>query len=153
MNHKLSIDGTELPHDIEKGECRSTALSKATIVWEPQAHCQVFEVFELIRFNAFMVKYQERKWIETNSDWAIVQVYVRKNTFILIKTNSQIATRFEVYRQTKFRCRTNKPLHSTEYEDIHIIYGHEFDMKTEKPMTKMKIYLSTKNPKKLKNNR
>ena len=36
----------------------------------PQTHCQLFE---LIRFDAFMVKYQDRYWIETNAEWTTVQ--------------------------------------------------------------------------------
>ena len=36
----------------------------------PQTHCQLFE---LIRFDAFMVKYQDRYWIETKAEWTKVQ--------------------------------------------------------------------------------
>ena len=48
-----SLQGTKLPFDIQKGECQPTPFTKATIVLEPQTHCQLFE---LIRFDAFMVK-------------------------------------------------------------------------------------------------
>ena len=41
--------GTKLPSDLWKGECLPTPFTKATIVWEPQTHCQLFE---LIRFDA-----------------------------------------------------------------------------------------------------
>ena len=69
-NKKISYMGTKLPCDLRKGECLPTPLTKATIVWEPQTHCQLFE---LIRFDAFMVKYQDRYWIETNAEWTTVQ--------------------------------------------------------------------------------
>ena len=49
--------GTKLQCDLRKGECLPTPFTKATIVWEHQTHCQLFE---LIRFDAFMVKYQDR---------------------------------------------------------------------------------------------
>ena len=62
--------GIKLPCDHHEGECLPTPFTKATIVWEPQQHCQLFE---LIRFDAFMVKYQERHWIERNAEWTSVQ--------------------------------------------------------------------------------
>ena len=67
---KISYMGTKLPCDLYKGECLPTSFTKATIVWEPQTHCQLFE---LIRFDAYMVKYQDRYWIETNAEWTTVQ--------------------------------------------------------------------------------
>ena len=69
-NEEISYMGTKQSCDLSKGECLPTPLTKATIVWEPQAHCQLFE---LIRFDAFMVKYQDRYWIETNAEWTTVQ--------------------------------------------------------------------------------
>ena len=45
--------GPKLPCNLRKEECLPKTLTKATIVWEPQTHCQLFE---LIRFDAFMVK-------------------------------------------------------------------------------------------------
>ena len=54
---EISYTGTKLPCELRKGECLPTPFTKATIVWEPQTHCQLFE---LIRFDAFMVKYQDR---------------------------------------------------------------------------------------------
>ena len=67
---KISYMGTKLPCDLRKGECLPTSFTKATIVWEPQTHCQLFE---LIRFDAFMVKYQDKYWIKTNAEWTTVQ--------------------------------------------------------------------------------
>ena len=69
-NEQISYMGTKLPCDLRKRECHPTPFTKATIVWEPQTHCQLFE---LIRFDAFMVKYQDRYWIETNVEWTTVQ--------------------------------------------------------------------------------
>ena len=65
QTEEISLLGTKLPCDIHKGECQPTPFTKAAIVWEPQTHCQVFE---LIRFDAIMVKYEERYWIETNAE-------------------------------------------------------------------------------------
>ena len=53
--------GTKIPCDPRKGECLPTPFTKATTVWEPQTNCQLFE---LIRFDAFMVKYQDIYLIE-----------------------------------------------------------------------------------------
>ena len=69
---EISYMGTKLPCDLRKGECLPTPFTKATIVWESETHCQLFE---LIRFDAFMVKYQNRYWIETNAEWTTVQQY------------------------------------------------------------------------------
>ena len=67
---EISYMGTKLPCDLHKGECVPTLFIKATIVWEPQTHCQLFE---LIRFDAYMVKHQDRYWIESKAE------YTRKN--------------------------------------------------------------------------
>ena len=68
--NEISLMGIKLPCDHQKGECPPTSFTKATIVWEPQQHCRLFE---LIRFDAFMVKDQERYWIETNAEGTSVQ--------------------------------------------------------------------------------
>ena len=58
--NEISLVGIKLPCDLQKGEFLPTPFTKATIVWEPQQQCQLFE---LVRFDALMVKYQERYWI------------------------------------------------------------------------------------------
>ena len=63
---EISYMGTKLPRDLRNGECLPAPFTKATIVWEPQTH---YQLFEFIRFDAFMVKYQDRYWIETNAEW------------------------------------------------------------------------------------
>ena len=62
---EISYTGTKLPFDLRKGECLPRPFTKATIVWGPQTQCQLFE---LIRLDAFMVKYQDRYWRETNAE-------------------------------------------------------------------------------------
>ena len=89
---EISLMGMKLPCDLQKGECQSTTVTKAAIVWEPQTHCQLFE---LIRFDAFMVKYQERYWIETNAERTSVQTHDSSQKIKMNDTNSNIATRFE----------------------------------------------------------
>ena len=123
--------GTKLPCDLRKGECQPTPFTKATIVWEPQTHCQLFE---LIRFDAFMVKYQDRYWIETNAEWTTVQKPDIQEKITLKKTAS-IATRFEIYPIVEHECGSIQPLHKTEYDDIYIIYEYGFDMHTGQKVT------------------
>ena len=126
--------GTKLPCDVRKGECQPTPFTKATIVWEPQTHCQLFE---LIRFDAFMVKYQDRYWIETNAEWTTVQKPDIQEKIKLNKTAS-IATRFEIYPIVEHECESLQPLHKTEYDDIYIIYEYAFDMHTGQKTTRKK---------------
>ena len=125
--------GTKLPCDLRKGECLPTPLTKATIVWEPQTHCQLFE---LIRFDAFMVKYQDRYWIETNAEWTTVQQPDITQKIKLNKTDT-IATRFEVFPLVERECGSLQPLHKTEYDDIYI-YEYGFDMHTGHKVTRKK---------------
>ena len=73
--NEILLDGTKLPCNNEKGYCHPTDLTNATIVWEPETHCGLFE---MIRFDAFMVKCQDRYWIETNADSTQVQKTVQK---------------------------------------------------------------------------
>ena len=131
---EISYMGTKLPCDLHKGECQPTPFKKATIVWEPQTHCQLFE---LIRFDAFMVKYQERYWIETNAEWTTVQKPDTQDKIKLNKT-ALIATRFEIYPIVEHECGSLQPLHKTEYDDIYIIYEYGFDMHTGQKTTRKK---------------
>ena len=131
---EISYMGTKLPCDLRKGECLPTPLTKATIVWEPQTHCQLFE---LIRFDAYMVKYQDRYWIETNAEWTTVQQPDITKKIKLNQTDT-IATRFEVYPLVERECGSPQPLHKTEYDDIYIIYEYGFDMHTGQKVTKKK---------------
>ena len=133
-NEEISYMGTKLPCDLRKGECLPTPLTKATIVWEPQTHCQLFE---LIRFDAFMVKYQDRYWIETNAEWTTVQQPDVTQKIKLNKTDT-IATRFEVFPLVERECGSLQPLHKTEYDDIYIIYEYGFDMHTGQKVTRKK---------------
>ena len=99
-NEEVSYMGTKLPCDLRKGECLPTPITKATIVWEPQTRCQLFEI---IRFDAFMVKYQDRYWIETNAEWTTVR---QPDITQKIKSNKTdtIATRFEVFPLVEREC-------------------------------------------------
>ena len=126
--------GTKLPCDLRKGECLPTPLTKATIVCEPQTN---FQLFELIRFDAFMVKYQDRYWIETNAEWTTVQQPDITQKIKLNKTDT-IATRFEVFPLVERECGSLQPLHKTEYDDIYIIYEYGFDMHTGQKVTRKK---------------
>ena len=130
----LSQTGTKLPCDLRKGECLPTSFTKATIVWEPQTHSQLFE---LIRHNAFMVKYQDRYWIETNAEWTTVQQPDLTQKIKINKTDT-IATRFEVYPLVERECCSLRPIHKTECDDFYIIYGYGFDMHTGQKVTRKK---------------
>ena len=55
--NEISLDGTKLPCKVERGYCDPTALTKSTIVWEPELH---FQIFKMLRFDAYMVKYKDR---------------------------------------------------------------------------------------------
>ena len=131
---EISYMGTKLPCHLRKGECQPTPFTKATIVWEPQTHCQLFE---LIRFDAFMVKYQDRYWIETNAEWTTVQKPDIQEKIKLNKTASK-ATRFEIYPIVEHECGSIQPLHKTEYDDIYIIYEYGFEMHTGQKVTRKK---------------
>ena len=131
---EISYMGTKLPCDLRKGECLPTPFTKATIVWEPQTRCQLFE---LIRFDAFMIKYQDRHWIETNAERTTMQQPGITQKTKLNKTDT-IATRFEVYPLVEGDCGPLQPIHKTEYDDIYIIYEYGFDMHTGQKVTRKK---------------
>ena len=131
---EISYMGIKLPCDLRKGECLPTPFTKATIVWEPQTHCQLFEI---IRYDAFMVKYQDKYWIETNAEWTTVQQHDITQKIKMNKTDT-IATRFEVYPLVERECGSLQPVHKTEYDDIYIIYEYGFNMHTGEKVTKKK---------------
>ena len=131
---EISYMGTKLPCDLRKGECLPTLFTKATIVWQPQTHCQLFK---LIRFDAFLVKYQDRYWIETNAEWTTVQQHDITQKIKMNKTDT-IATRFEVYPLVERECGSLQPIHKTEYDDIYIIHEYGFNMHTGQKVTRKK---------------
>ena len=131
---EISYMGTKLPCDPRKGECLPTPFTKAKIVWEPQTHCQLFE---LIRFDAFMVKYQDRYWIETNAEGTTVQQHDITQKIKMNKTDT-IATRFEVYPLVEREWGSLQPIHKKEYDDIYIIYEYGFNMHTGQKVTRKK---------------
>ena len=133
-NEEISYMGTELPCDLRNRGMPPNSINKATIVWEPQTHCQLFE---LIRFDAFMEKYQDRYWIETNAEWTAVQQTDITQKMKLNKTDT-IATRFEVFPLVERECGSLQPLHKTEYDDIYIIYEYGFDMHAGQKVTRKK---------------
>ena len=93
-----------------------------------------------------MVKYKDRYWTETNTDWTLVQKLNEQNkNKTTPNSNTQIATRFEVYSKPEFYCGSTKPLYPTEYKDIFIIYEHCFDMNTGNHTTQILTPLITKN--------
>ena len=53
-------------------------------------------------------------------------------------TNSNIATRFEIFPTVAHESGSPKPIHKTEYDDIFIPYENGFDMNTGKLITKQK---------------
>ena len=157
LDWTLSLSEVSLTLNLETNEiswyqitmqCRKRVLSpngpnQSTIVWEPELHCQIFE---MLRFDAYVVKYKDRYWIETNTDWIPVQKLNEHNkNKTTLKNNTQIATRFEVHNKPEFYCGLFyhyiliplyyylNTLYPTEYEDIFIIYEHGFDMNTGKP--------------------
>ena len=131
---EISYMRTKLPCDLHKEESQPTPFTKATIVWEPQTHCQLFE---LNRFDVYMVKYQNRYWIGTNAEWTTVQKPDIQEKIKLNKAAS-IATSFEVYPIVKHECGSLQPLHKTEYDDIYIIYEYGFDMHTGQKVKRKK---------------
>ena len=126
--------GTKLPCDLHKGECLPSPFTKPTIVWEPKTHCQLFE---LILFDAFMVKYQDRYWIETNAERTTVQQHDITQKAKFNKTDN-IATRFEVHPLVERECGSLQPIHKTEYDDIYIIYECGFNVPTGQKVSKKK---------------
>ena len=57
----------------------------------------------MLRFDAYMVKYKDKYWIEANTDWTLVQkLNEQSKNKTTLKNNTQIASRFEVYSKAEF---------------------------------------------------
>ena len=48
--------------DLERGHCPPNHAIKATVIWEPENHCRIFDVG---RSYARMIRFQKRYFIET----------------------------------------------------------------------------------------
>ena len=82
-------------YDLERGYCPPNRAIKATVIWEPENHCRIFDVG---RSYARMIKFQKRYFIEvienneTNSltmrSCAQVTNTMRSCTLVVFRTPS-----------------------------------------------------------------
>ena len=120
---------------IERGHCPPNHATKATIIWEPENHCRIFDV---VRLYARMIKFQKRFFIETldkNETNSGHQHNARMYSSRLQKHlyDKSALSRLQVLTKPLHKCNEDRSYYATQYQDIFIQYKEGFNFVTGKP--------------------
>ena len=110
--------------DIDRGYCEPNHAIKATVIWQPQDHCRIFDVR---RSRARMIKFQNRYFIETleNNETNKVHeheahMYSSRFRRHFYDESALSRFRFEVLTKPILKCNEDRPYYATQYQDIFI---------------------------------
>ena len=121
--------------DIERGYCAPNHAIKATVIWEPENHCRIFDVG---RSYPRMIKFQKRYFVETleNNETNPVTttchtcfLAVFKNTFMM-NLHSHV---LRLSEKPIYKCNEDRPCYATQYQNIFIQYREGFIFFSGKP--------------------
>ena len=119
----------------ERVHCPPNHAIKATVIWEPENHCRIFDVG---RSYARMIKFPKRYFIEaleyneTNSGHKHnAQIY--SSCFQKRLYDESALSRFEVLTKPLYKCNEERPYYATQYQDIFIQYKESFNFVSGKP--------------------
>ena len=108
---------------------------KATVIWEPENHCRIFEVG---RSHARMIKFQKRHFIETleineTNSGHKHDAHMYSSCFQKHFYNESALSRFEVLTKPLYKCNEDRPYYATQYQDNFIQYKEGFNFVSGKP--------------------
>ena len=102
--------------NIETGYCPQNHVIKATVIWEPNDHCQIFDFG---RSHARMINFQKRYYVETvtnnennSAHQRNAQMYT--SCFQDHLYDDYAISRFEVLTKPIYRCKEDHPYYATQ---------------------------------------
>ena len=104
--------------DFDRGYCEPNHAIKATVIWEPQNHCRIFD---------YGRSYARRYFIETLEDNETNKVHAHEahmysSRFQIHLYDESAISRFEVLTKPILICNEDRPYYATQYQDIFIQY-------------------------------
>ena len=114
--------------DIERGYCSPNPAIKATVIWEPENHCRIFDVG---RSYARMIKLQKRYFIETLENNETISghkhnAHMYSSRFRKHLYDESALSRFEVLTKPIYKCNEDYPYYATQYQDNFMQYKEGF---------------------------
>ena len=103
--------------------------NKQKMLWFPDYTCTTFQVAKL---HARMIKFHEKYFIESIPYEQVNPSHRRSANFRNIHNIENKLTRFQIYHETEFACKYQKPLYKTQYSEILVEYNEDFDKTTGK---------------------
>ena len=121
--------------DIDRGYCEPNHAIKATVIWEPEHHCKIFDVG---RSHARMIKFEKLYFIETleNNETNSVhehEPHMYSSRFQKHLYDESPLSRFEVLTKPIFKCNGDRPYYATQYQDVFIQYQEGFNFASGTP--------------------
>ena len=114
-DNTIIYQGIRLPCKNDRGYCDPTTRTQATIVWFPEDTCTTFQVAKL---HPRMIKFHEKYFIESIPYKQVNPSHRRSANFRNIHNIENKLTRFQIYHETEFACKYQKPLYKTQYSEI-----------------------------------
>ena len=113
--------GIRLPCKNDQGYCDPTTHTQATIVWFPEQTCTVLQAANI---HARMIKFHQKYFSESipHEDINLDQIRTTNYQFRKIQNRENKLTRFQIYPETEFSCKYNKPIYKTQYSEILVEY-------------------------------
>ena len=114
--------------DIERSYCPPNHAKKATVIWEPENYCRIFDVGIS---HARMIKSQKRYFIETlenneTNSGHKHNAHMYSSRFQKHLSDISALSRFEVLTKPIFKCNKDRPHYATQHQDIFIQYKEGF---------------------------
>ena len=108
--------------DLERNYCPPNYAIKATVIWEPENHCRIFDIG---RSYARMIKFQKRYFIETlknneTNSGHKHNAHVYSSRFQKHSYDESTLSRFEVLTKLLHKCNEDRPYCATPYQNIFI---------------------------------
>ena len=119
----------------ERGYCPPNHANKATVIWEPENRCRIFDVG---RSYARKIKFQKRYFIETleineTNSGHKQNAHMYSSRFQKHLYDESALSRFEVLTKPIYKCNEDRPFYATQYQDIFIQYKEGFNFVSGKP--------------------
>ena len=106
----ILYQGIRLPCKNDQGFCDPTTRTQATIVWFPEETCTVFQVAKI---QARMIIFHQKYFIESIPFEKVNPIERLSTNFRNIHNKENKLTRFQIFHETKFACKTHSTKHNT----------------------------------------
>ena len=139
---------TRIKCDFEQNYCPLNHAIKATVIWEPDHYCSIFDVG---RLYAHEIKFQKRYFIdvlennETNFGHKR-SAHMYTSRFQKHLYDESVLSLFEVLAIPLYKCNDDRPYYATENQEILVQYREGLNFVTGKGSAEFKdVHLTIPN--------